>query len=118
MEPGESIIETAMREIMEETGLEDVRFGPVVWYGEDSKRSGDWGITFKEHFIVAHSKSEALGNSQWTEHERQQILETRWWSNTEIENSSDAIYPLNLHRLLKPIVDGKYPKGLLEIPSI
>lgn len=117
IEPGETIVEAALREIMEEIGLVDICLGPVVWYGEDSQRSGDWGITFKEHFIVAHSKSEALGNSQWTEHERQQILEMRWWSTKEIENSRDAIFPVNLHRLLKPIIDGQYPAGLLEIPS-
>ena len=60
---------------MEETGLTDVRRGPVVWFGEDSQRSGYWDITFKEHFIVAYSTSESLGNGQWTEHEHHQILE-------------------------------------------
>ena len=60
MEPGESISEAALREIKEETGLTDIRLGPVVWYGEDSQRSGNWGITFKEHFIVAHSMSEDI----------------------------------------------------------
>lgn len=42
----------------------------------------------------------------------------RWWSIPEIENSTDVIYPVNLYRLLKPVIDGDYPAKLLEIPSI
>jgi hypothetical protein len=48
------------REIREETGLSPVGLGPVVWYGEDSHRSGDWKITFKEHFILAFAPTETI----------------------------------------------------------
>lgn len=34
----------------------------------------------------------------------------------KIENSRDVIYPVNLHGLLKPVIDGNYPTELLEIP--
>ena len=36
IESGETIIQAAIRELYEETGLEhkDVEFGPVVWFGE------------------------------------------------------------------------------------
>ncbi|HTO39702.1 MAG TPA: NUDIX domain-containing protein, partial [Rhizomicrobium sp.] len=34
IEEGESVEQGALREIEEETGLTDVRLGPVVWYGE------------------------------------------------------------------------------------
>lgn len=115
MEAGETIAETALREIEEETGLSAVSLGPVVWYGEDSIRSGDRGITFKEHFIVAHSKTEDVRKDRWTEHERQQILEMRWWSIHEINESSDAIYPIGLHDLLTPILAGEYPTELRTI---
>ncbi|MBZ5787491.1 NUDIX domain-containing protein [Rhizobium sp. VS19-DR104.1] len=89
MEPGESISEAALREIKEETGLTDIRLGPVVWYGEDSHRSGNWGVTFKEHFIFVHSMSEDIQNDGWTEHERGQILEVRWWYIQDIGDCSD-----------------------------
>lgn len=117
MEPGESISEAALREIKEETGLTDIRLGPVVWYGEDSQRSGNWGITFKEHFIVAHSMSEDIQNDGWTEHERGQILEMRWWDIQDIGDCSDVIYPLDFRRLLVPIIAGEYPAKLMQIPA-
>jgi 8-oxo-dGTP pyrophosphatase MutT (NUDIX family) len=117
MEEGESIADTALREIREETGLAAVKLGPVVWYGEDSERSGDWQITFKEHFIVAHSPAEELRNDGWTEHEQQQILEMRWWSIQEISESYDQIYPPGLHDLLTPVLAGEYPTELRGISA-
>lgn len=117
MEAGETIADAALREISEETGLSAVRLGPVVWYGEDSRRSGDWGVTFKEHFIVAHSKTEALRKDGWTEHERQQILDMRWWSTQELSESCDLIYPIGLHELLLPILAGEYPTELRMISA-
>jgi ADP-ribose pyrophosphatase YjhB (NUDIX family) len=117
MEKGESIADTALREIREETGLAAVKLGPVVWYGEDSERSGDWKITFKEHFIVAHSPTEELRNDGWTQHEQQQIREMRWWSIQEISISSDPIYPRGLHDLLIPILAGEYPTELRVISA-
>ncbi|NTF64937.1 NUDIX hydrolase [Rhizobium rhizogenes] len=117
MEAGETIADTALREIREETGISAVSLGPVVWYGEDSIRSGDWGVTFKEHFIVAHSKTEDVRKDGWTEHEHQQILDMRWWSIQEIGESCDLIYPIGLHDLLTPILAGEYPTELRIISA-
>lgn len=72
MEAGESISDTALRELQEETGISDVSSGPVVWYDEDSQWGIAWGATYKEHFIVAHAKAEDLCKDGWTEHEHQQ----------------------------------------------
>jgi ADP-ribose pyrophosphatase YjhB (NUDIX family) len=118
MEATETIEEAAAREILEETGLADVTLGPVVWYGEDAHRSGGWGIRFKEHFIVAFAPTESLSRHGWTEHERKEILETRWWTADEIAASREAIYPFNLGKLLKPILDGRYPEPVLRLPDI
>lgn len=117
-EPGETIQQTALREIAEETGMADIRLGPVIWYGEDGHRSGDWRFLFKEHFIVAHAPSEIIDRRAWTEHERRSILETRWWALEELRTSQEAIYPFGLAELAAPVLRGDYPAALVTLPSI
>ena len=104
-------------DIKEEAGITAVTLGPVVWYGEDSIRGGAWGITFKEHFIVAHSVTEELSKDGWTEHEHQQILGMRWWSIQEIEEATDLTFPIGLSDLLRPILSGEYPEKLQIIST-
>lgn len=118
MDPGETIVETAAREIAEETGLTDVRLGPVIWYGEDSRRSGDWGVTFHEHFILAYADEGALASDGWTKHEQAQILEMRWWAAAELRACPDTVYPPNLVQDVQAVLDGRYPSDLVLLPPI
>jgi ADP-ribose pyrophosphatase YjhB (NUDIX family) len=117
-ENGETIEQAALREIAEETGMTDVRLGPVVWYGEDGQRGGDWNVVFKEHFILAFASTEAIDQSGWTDHERRQILETRWWTLEELRASKDVIYPFRLADQLAPLLAGDYPLEILTLPRI
>jgi 8-oxo-dGTP pyrophosphatase MutT (NUDIX family) len=116
--PDETIERAALREIAEETGLSLVRLGPVVWYGEDSQRSGDWKITFKEHFILAFAPTETISDHGWTEHERNQIIEMRWWAIEELRGTTETIYPLGIADLLERLLSGNYPAEIIKLPPI
>jgi 8-oxo-dGTP pyrophosphatase MutT (NUDIX family) len=117
-DPGETIEATARREVLEETGISDVRLGPQVWYGVDGRRSGDWNVEHHEHFIVAFAPSETLANAGWTDHERSEILETRWWTPAELRACPDTVYPPGLADLLEPFLAGTYPAELVVLPRI
>jgi 8-oxo-dGTP pyrophosphatase MutT (NUDIX family) len=117
-DPGETIEQTAAREIREETGIAGARLGPVVWYGEDGERCGDGTILFQEHFIVAFAPSEELDTSGWTEWERAQITAIRWWSAAELKASAENIFPRNLGALIEPVLAGEYPAAVLTLPPI
>ncbi|HEX4293166.1 MAG TPA: NUDIX domain-containing protein [Rhizomicrobium sp.] len=105
----ETIQETAIREIREETGICDVVLGPVVWYGENVLSFPDFKAVFLQHYIVAYAATEALDHSGWTIQEQRETAEARWWSLAEIHISNEVIYPTGLADLLAPILDSIYP---------
>ncbi len=95
-----------------------IRFGPIVWYGVDGHRSGDWKIVFEDHFIVAHAPGEEVKTDGWTDHERTHILGWRWWRLDELRASDELIYPFNLAERLEPILSGNYPSEIVVLPPI
>jgi ADP-ribose pyrophosphatase YjhB (NUDIX family) len=117
MEPGENVEQAALREIEEETGLCDVKLGPVVWYGEPIIPINNEPIQFREHYIVAHVDDAPLNHDKWTDLERSTIREMRWWTPAEIAASSDRIFPVVLADWLPEILAGDYPREVRRIPD-
>lgn len=117
MEPEETTEQAALREIEEETGLRDVKLGPVVWYGEPVIPINDEPIQFREYYIVAYTDDTPLTNDKWTELERSTIREMRWWAHAEIAASKDRIFPFVLAEWLPEILEEKYPHKVRKIPD-
>jgi 8-oxo-dGTP pyrophosphatase MutT (NUDIX family) len=118
-EPGESVFETAAREIGEETGLTDARIGPVVWYAEallyDRKRRP---VHFKETFVVARTAGGALSQSGWQPLEREFVEELRWWTLGELTLTEEQVYPEGLAELLPDVLAGRYAAEPLLIRTL
>src|SRR3954471_15069837 len=51
--PGESVLEAAAREIVEETGFTDAELGPVVWRREGPLALAAETVWMDEHYVVA-----------------------------------------------------------------
>jgi len=117
-EPGETIEQTALRELAEETGMTGVALGPVVWYGEDHHRSAPWGRIHRELFILAEAPDETLDTSGWTDGECEDIMETRWWTLDAIRASDEVIFPVGLADLLAPLLAGEIPHEVRVLPPL
>lgn len=98
--------------------MTDVELGPVVWYGEDHRRSAPWGRVHRELFVLSEAPHEALDTSGWTDGEREDIVETRWWTLDAIRGSNETIYPPGLADLLAPLLAGKIPRETLVLPPV
>jgi 8-oxo-dGTP pyrophosphatase MutT (NUDIX family) len=114
-EPGESVFETAAREIIEETGLTDAQLGPVVWYAEallyDRKRRP---VHFKERFVVARTAGGSLSQAGWQPLEREFVEDLRWWTLGELVLTDETVYPEGLAELLADVLAGRFaPEPLL-----
>ena len=101
VEGDESLVETARREVLEETGhvLPD-DLGPVVL-----TRTSLFlfeGVRYQQtesfyRVAAAHSRVDYSG---WTEIERRTVHTHRWWTVDELRRTSEKVYPEGLVDLL------------------
>jgi 8-oxo-dGTP pyrophosphatase MutT (NUDIX family) len=117
IEMGETEVEAATRELYEETGLttDDVNIGPIIWYGEIKLCLYGEDILQQQQYIVVHTIKTEITFKNFTEVEKQCINTYRWFSYADIQNCKETIYPTDLSKHLKPILEKKYPKDPFEI---
>lgn len=117
IEKEESIEQTALREIYEESGIkpQDVSLGPVVWYGSIELILKGQLTRLDETFIVARTKLKDVALHFPTDDEKQVVKELRWFSLEDIKMSSDPIFPELLLQYLPEILVKKYPSKLIKI---
>lgn len=115
LEPGETWLEAAAREIVEETGIVDFELGPIVW-----RREGVLNIPeprlFDERYIVARCEGREPSRDGWDALERDQIDDIRWWTHTQLAQTREAVFPGGLADLLTDILAGVYPPEPRLIP--
>jgi 8-oxo-dGTP pyrophosphatase MutT (NUDIX family) len=109
VDPGESFDDAAVREVEEETGLvlESV---PSPFWGADFDPDQRWHVYTSGHFEwyalrVANFEPRSAG---WTDDEKVDILEHRWWGVDELADSGEVIEPDSLIELLR--------QGLATLP--
>ena len=100
VDPGETLIEAARRELFEETGVADAELGPIVWYDEPVVTYLGERFQILQSYFVARCASEDLSSEGWTELEREVMAEHRWWTPAALAETSDKVFPEDLLRLV------------------
>ena len=104
LEGAESIVQAAIRETFEETGLRIDDPGPVVF-----TRSFSWdfeGQEYDQHesFFVVRVESFTPQDTAWTATEAATIRDTRWWTVEALRSTTDAVFPEDLANRLEDLV--------------
>jgi 8-oxo-dGTP pyrophosphatase MutT (NUDIX family) len=115
IDPGETPIEAARRELLEETGLAEAEFGPVVWYDEPRVTYQGERFQILQSYFVARCASEALSSEGWTELEREVIQEMRWCAPEDLRGLKERVYPSKIADLLPDLIAGRYPEAPIRL---
>ncbi|MFN2466484.1 MAG: NUDIX hydrolase [Candidatus Dormibacteria bacterium] len=115
LEEGERSKAAAIRELVEEAGIEvDDLEGPL-WKSSHFFRSSEDLVHQFETFFLARVKSTVVSTDGLDSFEADITLGHRWWPLDEMETTSEAIYPKGLAGLVRDVLRDGVPEKALAI---
>jgi double-stranded uracil-DNA glycosylase len=101
IEPGETDEHTIRRELGEESGLHAFELGPCVWTREAWFLGMEgWAGQSERHYLVETDAFEPTPELSVKELAAEGVTGQRWWTQAELDASSEAFAPLSLPALL------------------
>ncbi len=101
VDPGESFAEAARRELFEETGLRVDDLGQQVAAREATFQlaTGEQVMADERYFLLRTHDLE-ISSANWTELEREVMSAYGWWSQADLQSTTEQIWPENLEEML------------------
>jgi len=110
IDPGETYLEAAVRELREETGIiaGPSQIGPANWRRRASFRHRQRRHLQDEAIVALHLQVPGpdVDESGRLDYEREDYFAFRWWPTPEIVNSDERFYPGQLPALLTAFLRG------------
>jgi 8-oxo-dGTP pyrophosphatase MutT (NUDIX family) len=105
VERGENLVDAAIREVREETGLEldGGRLSEVLLRRRARFTFGGKDYDVDEEYVAAHVATFQVDTSGFAPYERDFITAHRWWSAEEIRSSTEPVWPEQLAELLESV---------------
>jgi 8-oxo-dGTP diphosphatase len=99
VDPNESDIDAARRELREELGLDIELLGPVHSSVSDFEHEGSV-VRNTDVFFLGRWAGSTPELRFATDAERKAMKELKWWSIVELEQAAETIFPADLSRIL------------------
>jgi len=105
LEGDETREQAALRELAEETGITDVRLGPLLWRRTCSFPFYGRRWHQDEWYYLARTEQTTTSPEGLTELERRSVTGLRWWPVEELAGATEPVYPTRLVELLRTLLD-------------
>jgi 8-oxo-dGTP diphosphatase len=115
LEPGETFAQAAIRELLEETGLEVEEVGNPIWFRGKLVQLRDHLEDVEEFHFLVRVETWAVTGVNLDELERHNERGYQWWSLEALRQSHETIFPKSLADHLEPILRGDIPPKPLDI---
>jgi 8-oxo-dGTP pyrophosphatase MutT (NUDIX family) len=115
MDPGESSEDACRRELIEETGIDEVDMGPCIWTQHVEFEFGGLHFDSNERIHVAWCDGGEYAPRHLEYLEAAAFLGARWWTLDELLASEEPVLPTRLREFLPPIVRGELPDEPIDI---
>jgi len=104
VEQGETFAQAAVRELQEETGICVADAGTQIAQCEVVFQlvDGSYVNNIERYFHIGVLDTN-LSKEGWTDYERRCMTAARWWSQQELRDTSEKVWPENLLALLNTV---------------
>lgn len=111
----EEICDAARRELFEETGIEQIEMGPLVWTQQVSFTFAGMRFESHDHIHVAWCESAEYRPQKLELLEAAAFQSARWWELDELLDSDEPTVPVRLREFLPALVAGDLPDEPIDI---
>jgi 8-oxo-dGTP pyrophosphatase MutT (NUDIX family) len=112
---GESSEDACRRELLEETGIEDIEMGPCIWTQHVEFDFGGLHFDSNERIHVAWCDGGEFRPRHLEFLEAAAFMGARWWALDELLASDEPVLPTRLREFLPAIVRGDLPDEPIDI---
>ena len=109
LQEGETHEQAVVRELWEETGVQNATIGPRVWDRRHVFDIGEIRLDQRERYFLVRIDTHEVSTANFEEHEVTFHIAHRWWSLAEMAETTERLVPRDFARLLAPLLAGDVP---------